>query len=161
MKRSRWPNRPPIRYEALTGPDHHGFQVVFEENLPVAFLGDLLVRFYQHNHYEYLPCLPIAVYLETPSPNGMGSEGREPGWYFVYYRRFLVHIEKNYESNHGPHRARLMYKAEYAPRLHWVATLQVQEFFYSEDMLMPHIFAAIMHRKFYQTPMDAQRIVVL
>jgi hypothetical protein len=156
MKRSRWPNKPIFRKTALDGPDHNGFEAVIEENYPVVFLGDLLAKFYQHNYYEYAPVQPIAVHMEAGE-----TEGREEGWWFVYYHRFLIHIEQHYSSKWGPHIARLLYKSEYAPRIHWIATLQIQAFFFSEEELSLHLFSAIRHRRFFIAPFDAKRIVIL
>lgn len=151
--KSRYSNKPKEKYY-LFGPDPQGFEVLFEENYPQSTLHDLLQKFYYHNHYDTTPVRPISTHLEV------GTE-MEQGWYFFYYQRYYIFIEKHYQSSHGPHIARLQYKAQYANRAHWIATLQIGAFFFSEEELLTHLYVAIRDRKFYITEQDGKRTVIL
>lgn len=79
----------------------------------------------------------------------------------MYYGRFHVLVEKHWQNTCGPHIAKLRYKAYQAPRIHWIATMQIECFFFKEEDIVTSVYMGIRDKRFFLNPNEAQKLVVL
>jgi len=117
-------------------------------------MGALYAKFYHHNHWDTLPSPPITSDLKITKSL---AQFEEDGWWIIYYGGFHVLIEKHYQSVMGPHIAKLRYKSQQTKRIFWIATLQVECFYFSEEEILTYMFTAIRKRWFYLNPDDTEK----
>lgn len=114
-------------------------------------MGALFHKFYHHNFWDILPSQPISCELE------MNPLVKEVGWWVVYYGGFHVLVEKHFQLATGPHIAMLRYTSQQMKRAVWIATLQMECFFFSEEKIKEYMFIAIKNKSFYLNPNEAHK----
>lgn len=79
----------------------------------------------------------------------------------AYRRSFIVTMECAYRAPYGPHAVRLLYKSWQTSELIWVAILQIEEFFFSDEKMLTALTDKISKSNFFQTPKTASTIIIL
>ena len=136
-------------------------QWVIEKKLErVTSIGKLLEKFYDlFTPEDDVSFNPLAVAID-PEKNGDRIFGKLGSYVLVIYRRdFYVVIEKNFSNLYGPHAAQLMYKSDQTGEPIWIAILQIEGLFYSQDKLVAYLTDAIKSQSFFQTPETSETIV--
>lgn len=127
----------------VSNPDENGWIIQLESVTNLISREDSLKRYYLHNTDIERP---IACHLETDGVL------REKGWWLVMYRSYFVFVEKF--SMFGPHRAKLFYRSEQLQHSFWIATLQIECFFESQEPLTLQVLTATNKQQWYQHPKE-------
>lgn len=131
-------------------PDERGIFMQLEENYSTLSVSKLLDKFYHHSANG-----PITTHLESERGD------RDQGYYFVYRWNFYIFVERHWQSNLGPHIAKLRYVSQQTKRHHWIATLQIMCHFFNEHTLSLSVSTAIEQKQFFATPKELQVQVTL
>ena len=115
-------------------------------------LGDLFYKFYLRN--EGLQ--PITFQLVKDNSQAIEQQD----WYAVMYGGWHIRILEG-RSRSGPHQTQLWYKSHSMKKNFWVATLQLEAFFYNENEMREALLKAIAERQFFITDQDRDVLITL
>lgn len=131
-------------------------------DLKVASLQQILERFYGQFDFSDLESFnPLGWARNPENKDGTLFYGLSDVIVVPFRRGFYIVIEKQYRELYGPHSARLLYKGHQCEETIWVAIMQVECYFYSDDKLRELLLAAIHEKAFYQSEHTQQQIVIL
>lgn len=84
----------------------------------------------------------------------------EKYWVAIFRGHFAVEIRKHEKEKDGPHIAKLWFQSFTDNKRHWIATLQIVEFFYNEEAMKAALMKAVEEREWYVAPAEANRSVL-
>lgn len=108
-------------------------------------MGDLLNRFYEINE----DLNPIAFKLVEDLAQSISGKD----WYAVFYASWHVRIVEG-RSKSGPHQTQLWFKSQSMRKNFWIATLQLEAFYYNEQEMLAALLEAVKTRAFYISDTD-------
>lgn len=123
----------------------------------VTSMGQLVDRFYENFSYSAKP-LAWARNPVHPSEGTLYYSGDVI--VIPYSSNYYVVIEKAHREIFGPHRTKLLYKARQVNETYWVATLQLEAMFYSDERMLIVLTQAITDRQFYISDYSKKIIVI-
>lgn len=128
----------------------------------VATLQQLLQKFYnEFDPSEPETHNPLGVVRNPTDKEGKKFYGESETIVAAYRRGFFVTIECLYREHYGPHRARLLYRSWQTGDLIWVAILQIEEFFFSDEKMLSALTRGIQESTFFQSQKTASTIIIL
>lgn len=135
------------------------FRWVLEREPDVTTLGKLLTKFYDFNENdESCPFKPLG-WARDPEHEGKPVYGHNVHVILAPYRKnFRIVIEKHFQSVTGPHFAKLLFQTEFQELL-WVAGVQLDGLFWSDDTMRTVLVAALQNKELYQSEKTANTIV--
>jgi hypothetical protein len=103
-------------------------------DMEVSSMGQLVDRFNENYSYS---AKPLAWSRNPVNPTeGTPWYGDEQVIIVPFPGRYFVKIEKAFNNLNGPHRTKLFYKAYQVPETYWLATLQLEAMFYSDERML-------------------------
>lgn len=121
--------------------------------------GDLLGRFEEDiNSDDPITAKPLGSVL-NPERSGIRYHPFEDLWVFFYRRGFRIHIIKHTRWATGPHACRLHYKSWQTNKIYWIATLQIEAMFYSEDAIQMNLTLALLDHQLYISDRSRKDII--
>lgn len=128
-------------------------------DIQLTCAGDLLDKFNSAiDPADPITAKPLASVL-NPENKGIRYHPFEDVWLFFYRQGFRVHVIKHFRWVSGPHPCRLYYQSWQTRQIFWIATLQIEAMFYSEDAIQMNLTLAILDHQFYIADKSRKTIV--
>ncbi len=139
---------------------HSGLGVYVEtKDIEITSAGHILRRFNEDfDPEDPITAKPLGSTL-NPEVGGRRIFPYEDVWIFLYRAGFRVHVIKHHRYVSGPHACRLYYRSWQTKQLFWIATLQIEAMFYSEDAIGMQLTIAILEKQFYIAPKSEKLLV--
>jgi hypothetical protein len=126
-------------------------------DMEVCSMGQLVERFKENYSYS---AKPLAWVRDPINPTeGKPWYGDENVIIVAFPGRFFVKIEKAHREMFGPHRTKLFYKAYQVEESYWLATLQLEAMFYSDERMLIALTQGITNG-FYISEYSSKIIVI-
>lgn len=137
------------------------YRWVLERDPDVTTLGKLLIKFYDLFHPDDLHPFKSLGWARDPEHNGKRVYPESVHVIVVPYRKnFRIVIEKHFQLVMGPHFATLLYLTE-TRELLWIAGIQLEGLFWSDDQMQSVLVAALQNKELYQSEKTANTIVFI
>lgn len=118
----------------------------------MIYLGDLLGKFYRINEGQN----PLVFTLMDDKAQAIP----EKVWYAVMRGNFYIEIIINTRSTPGPHQTKLWFKSFTTKETFWIASLQLEAFYYNETEMQEALIKAIEAREFFMTEKEREKAIV-
>ncbi len=124
----------------------------------VKTLKQLLDEFYTEHSDSEPPYKPLG-WIRDPEQEGRRIYGDTTTVIMAPYRRgYYIVIEKQFQLIQGPHAARLYWKHPDGGVV-WVAIMQLQCMFYSDERMQSLLLTLLESREFYQSDKTAAIVI--
>lgn len=121
--------------------------------------GDLLDKFNgEIDPNDPITAKPLGNVL-NPETKGVRFHPFEDIWVFFYRRGYRIHVIKNVRYASGPHACRLHYRSWQTHKIYWIATLQIEAMFFSEDTVQMNLTLALLDHQLYISDRSRKDII--